>query len=145
MNDINRAPKRRRILLADDDAVIQEVVQRLAERRGHALLQANTGRGALALAISAQPDIIVLDLEFPDADGRDILCQLKADNRTKHIPVVVWSGRDGHGSDNKISLNRGAEDFVEKGEAGPLLLKLERVLLRLDQERARRTSVENAR
>jgi CheY-like chemotaxis protein len=136
MNEVTRARQGRRILLADDDAVIQQVVQRLAERRGHELLQANTGRGALALAITAQPDIIVLDLEFPDADGRDILCKLKADDRTKHIPVVVWSGRDGHGSDSKISLSRGAEDFVEKGEAGLLLLKLERVLLRLDQERA---------
>src|SRR5450432_3271356 len=93
MNECKGVSQRRRILLADDDDALQRVVQRLAERRGHELLHATTGRGALALAISSQPDIIVLDLEFPDADGRDVLCKLKADERTKRIPIVVWSGR----------------------------------------------------
>jgi CheY-like chemotaxis protein len=135
MTDDSHAKISRKILLADDNRALQEVVKRVAERRGHRIIQAITGASALAVAIETQPDVIVLDMEFPDADGRDVLKELKADPRTAHIPVVVWSGRHGHTSDNRISLDLGAEDFVEKTDAQLLLLKLERVLLRLDQKR----------
>jgi CheY-like chemotaxis protein len=124
-------PNRRRILLADDDEVVQEVVKVVAERRGYSVLPASTGLAALSLAVSEAPDLIVLDMSFPDADGRDVLRKLKADRRTAHIPVVVWSGgRDGHDSDSKISLDLGAAEYVEKGDAELFVSKLERVLAR---------------
>jgi CheY-like chemotaxis protein len=127
-------PKRpRRILLADDNEVVQEVVSRVAEKHGHKIIRAITGAGAFELAAGAQPDLIVLDIEFPDADGRDVLAKLKADKRTAHIPVVVWSGREGNDSDSRISLDLGAEDYVQKSDAHHLIAKLERVLLRLDR------------
>jgi CheY-like chemotaxis protein len=135
MTDDSQAKISRKILLADDNRALQEVVRRVAERRGHRMIQAITGASTLAIAIEAQPDVIVLDMEFPDADGRDVLKELKAEPRTAHIPVLVWSGRHGHTSDSRISLDLGAEDFVEKTDAQLLLLKLERVLLRLDQKR----------
>jgi cyclic di-GMP phosphodiesterase len=135
MTESTKAKISRKILLADDNRAIQEVVKRIAERRGHQLVQAVTGASTLVIAIETQPDVIVLDMDFPDADGRDVLRQLKVEARTAHIPVIVWSGRDGHGSDGRISLDLGAEDFVEKTDAQLLLLKLERVLLRLDEER----------
>lgn len=125
-----RGPSRR-ILLADDNEAIQRTVERVAAKRGHTIIHALTGASTLALAIETQPDIIVLDMDFPDADGRDVLSRLKAEARTAHIPAVVWSGRDGHGSDSRISLSLGAEDFVEKHDAKLMILKLERVLLRL--------------
>jgi len=135
MSEIGKAKISRRILLADDNRALQDVVKRVAERRGHELFHATTGASTLSIAIETQPDIIVLDMDFPDADGRDVLRQLKAEPRTQHIPVLVWSGRDGHASDGHISLDLGAEDFVQKTDAQRLLHKLERVLLRLDQER----------
>jgi len=135
MTEDAKAKISRKILLADANRAIQEVVNRIAERRGHQMVQAVTGASTLAVAIETQPDVIVLDMAFPDADGRDVLRKLKLEPRTAHIPVVVWSGRDGHGSDSRISLDLGAEDFVEKTDAQLLLLKLERVLLRLDQQR----------
>ena len=135
MTEDAKAKISRKILLADANRAIQEVVNRIAERRGHQMVQAVTGASTLAVAIETQPDVIVLDMAFPDADGRDVLRKLKLEPRTAHIPVVVWSGRDGHGSDGRISLDLGAEDFVEKTDAQLLLLKLERVLLRLDQQR----------
>ena len=129
----NAKPVRRcRILLVDDNEAIQRIVERVAEKRGHQLLRALTGAAALEAAISAQPDIIVLDMGLPDADGRDVLNQLKADKRTTHIPVVVWSGREGE-SDSRISLSLGAEDYVEKTDPVLLVRKIERVLLRLDE------------
>jgi two-component system, OmpR family, alkaline phosphatase synthesis response regulator PhoP len=119
--------------VADDDAVVQEVVRCAAEEAGHQITAATTGAQALALAVTLQPDLIVLDMEFPDADGRDVLAKLKADARTAHIPVLVWSGRKVNESDSRIALTLGAEDYVEKNNAQLLMRKLERVLLRLDE------------
>lgn len=138
-----KAQRSRKILLADRNPSVQRVVQQAAEQRGHVLLQATSAAATLILASETQPDLIVLDLAFTDADGRDVLRQLKTRGDTANIPVVVWSGREGHESDSRISLDLGAEDYVEKDELGPhlkvakddahlLLLKLERVLLRLD-------------
>jgi CheY-like chemotaxis protein len=135
MSENEKAKISRRILVADDNRAIQEAVRRVAERRGHEIIHATSGALAISVAIETQPDVIVLDMEFPDADGRDILRKLKAEPRTARIPVVVWSGRHGHPSDSRISLDLGAEDFVEKTDAHLLLLKVERVLLRLDQDR----------
>jgi CheY-like chemotaxis protein len=132
MTEIEKSRRPRRILLADDNEIIQRSVKRVAEKAGHEVIRATTGASALVTAIEQQPDLIVLDMEFPNDDGRDILKKLKADSRTAHIPVVVWSGRKGHDSDSRISLELGAEDYVEKDDALLLLRKLERVLLRLD-------------
>jgi len=128
----NKKPSRR-VLLADDNEALQVAVRRVAESRGHQILRATTGATAFTVALEAQPDVIVLDMAFPDADGRDVLRKLKNDARTAHIPVLVWSGRSGHESDSRISLDLGAEDYVEKSDAQLLLRKLERVLLRLDE------------
>jgi CheY-like chemotaxis protein len=132
MTETEKKLRSRRILLADDNEAIQKVVARVAQMRGHQLVQAVTGASAFALAVGTQPDVIVLDMDLPDADGRDVLGKLKGDERTAHITVVVWSGRAGHPSDSRISLDLGAEDYVEKSDASLLIRKLERVLLRLD-------------
>ncbi len=148
MTNGDKAPRSRLILLADSSEAVQRVVKQVAEQRGHRLIQATTAKATLILADETQPDLVVLDLAFADADGRDVLRQLKATASTKHIPVVVWSGRDEHASDSRISLDLGAEDYVEKDEKGDpsadayierddaqlLLLKLERILLRLSGE-----------
>lgn len=123
-------PARRRILLADDNAVVQKTVKRAVEKYGHELIEVTQGAAVHAVAVLARPDVIVLDIQFPDADGRDVLARLKADPRTASIPVVVWSGRSTSESDSRISLELGAEDYVEKNDALLLMRKLDRVLLR---------------
>lgn len=134
MNESANSVPSYRILLADDNEAIQRIVERFAEKRGHQIIPALTGAAALEAAIASQPDIIVLDMGLPDADGRDVLNKLKADSRTAHIPVVVWSGREGE-SDSRISLTLGAEDYVEKTDPLLLIRKLERVLLRIDESK----------
>src|SRR5690242_6469190 len=120
----------RRILFADDDPGVQRALGRLASKRGFELLPVLAGSDVYQTALAEKPDLIVLDIHFPDADGRDVLSRLKADARTAGIPVVVWSGRDPQ-SDRRIALDLGAEDYVEKRDASSLLPKIERVLLRL--------------
>jgi DNA-binding response OmpR family regulator len=124
----------RQILLADDDEQVQRAVTRVAEKSGYHVIRVTVGSDVVTRAVETNPELIVLDIAFPDADGRDILKTLKSDARTAEIPVLVWSGRDPE-SDRKIALSLGAEDYVEKTDAQTLLRKIQRVLLRLDSDR----------
>lgn len=120
----------RRILLAEDNEELQGLVKRLARSYGHEVIQTGLGGEVLSLAIEQRPHLIVLDIGFPDIDGRDVLARLKADERTASIPVLIWSGRMEAESDRRIALDLGAEDYLEKIDAPALLRKIERVLLR---------------
>jgi two-component system, OmpR family, phosphate regulon response regulator PhoB len=130
VNRKEHSSERRRILLADGNVEVQKMVRQVAEKFGHELIEVTLGAAVHAVAALARPDVIVLDMVFPDADGRDVLARLKADPRTWSIPVVVWSDRATHDSDSRISLELGAEDYVEKTDAQLLVRKLDRVLLR---------------
>jgi CheY-like chemotaxis protein len=130
-------PKPRcRILLADDDPIVQRAVRRIAEQHGHELVEVTASALVHETAMQARPDLIVLDVTFPDADGRDLLAQLKADERTKDIPVLVWSAHHDRDSESRIALALGAEDYVEKSDAELLMRKIERVLFRLRESAA---------
>jgi two-component system KDP operon response regulator KdpE len=123
-----------KILLADDDPAIQRMVQRVATDFGHQLIQVKKGAAVLSTALDVEPELIVLDIGFPDADGRDVLAQLKAEPRTAKIPVLIWSGRHDLESERRIAISLGAEDYVEKTDAGLLMRKIERLLFRLKGE-----------
>jgi DNA-binding response OmpR family regulator len=119
-----------KILVADDNAALQRIVRRLLERQGYSVIQLADAVDLVEQAAASRPDAIVLDVGFPNADGRDLLSSLKRDARTEHIPVLVWSGQD-PGSQRRIALDLGAEDFVEKGTADDLVFRINRLLLRL--------------
>ena len=124
------------ILIADDDELAHDLLGHLAARRGHHIVHAMSGKVVLSAARETQPDLIVLDIGFPDADGRDLLRELKAEASTAHIPVLVWSGRKGNSSDSRVALELGAEDYVEKSDPALFMQKIERVMLRLRQDEA---------
>ena len=123
--------KRCRILLADDDPEVQRAVRRVAAGYGHEIVPVTSGAAVCEAAVRLMPDLIVLDVTFPDADGRDLLRQLKESPQTKGIPVLVWSARHDRDSESRIALSLGAEDYVEKSDAELLMRKIERLLLRL--------------
>ena len=125
-----------RILVAEDNEKLQELVKRALEREGYRVAQAFNGAQLGREVLQTRPDLIVLDVKLPDADGRDLLSMLKRDPTTAEIPVVVWSGRD-PGSDRQIALDLGAEDYVEKGAPSELVSKIERILFRLNERRLR--------
>jgi CheY-like chemotaxis protein len=125
-----------RILLADDDPQVQSAVRRVAAQYGHEILPVTAGAAVCEIATRLLPDLIVLDVTFPDADGRDLLRQLKSAPQTKDIPVLVWSARLDRESESRIALSLGAEDYVEKSDAQLLLRKIERVLLKFSDSAA---------
>jgi CheY-like chemotaxis protein len=103
-----------RILVAEDDAAVAKLYSAYAQGRGHELLFARDGAETLVVAATQLPDIVLLDIAMPKLDGRDVLRQLKTDQRTRAIPVLVVSafGGDQHMRDQLVEL--GAADVMEK-------------------------------
>ena len=98
------------ILLVDDDAALLSTLSLNLRARGHDVLTADTGEGALDVARSTDPDVVILDLGLPDLPGTEVLRQLRV---WSAVPVIVLSAR--HGSDDKVqALDLGADDYVTK-------------------------------
>ena len=80
-----------RVLVIDDDPDLGRVVRRVLELEGYDVVLSDDGLRGLAAAQRQRPDVIVLDLMMPIMDGYEVLRQLRADARTRHIAVVVLS------------------------------------------------------
>ncbi len=84
----------RRILLIDDEETIQEVVQVGIEiEAGWQVAIASSGSEGINLAQSQQPDAILLDVMMPDMDGISTLSNLKANDKTRAIPVIFLTAK----------------------------------------------------
>ena len=120
-------PGKRRILVVDDEAGLQKLVRRHAERQGLEVLEAVTSAQGLAEAIAGKPDLILLDLHLPDGDGIALLEKLKTDPRTANIPVVAWSGSDAEESEVEV-LRAGATAYFDKSDLKPLMRRIAELL-----------------
>jgi two-component system OmpR family response regulator len=107
----------------DDEAILQKLVSRHAERAGFEVTIASTAAEALELATTVCPDAILLDLLLPDGSGIDVLARLKAEPKTASIPVVVWSGSDVREGRSK-AIDAGAVDYFEKRELKETVIRL---------------------
>jgi CheY-like chemotaxis protein len=84
----------RRILLVDDEEHIREVTQMSLEMTaGWEVLTVGSGNEGLAAAAAEQPDAILLDMMMPDMDGPATFQGLRANQRTRHIPVVLLTAK----------------------------------------------------
>jgi len=128
------------ILLADDNADMRDYVTRLLEDHWTVEVVAD-GEAALARAQAAPPDLILSDIMMPGLDGYQLLQALRADERTRGIPVIFLSARAG--DEARIEgLSAGADDYLVKPFSARELLarvgtRLEIARLRREAERAR--------
>lgn len=103
----------RKILLIEDDVQIQELVRFNIEREGFAVLSASDGEQGLDLARREKPDLIILDLTLPVIDGYDVCKNLRGQEDTVAIPIIILSARDDV-ADKVIALELGADDYMTK-------------------------------
>ena len=103
----------KRILVADDDKLIRQVIGELLSRTGYVVAEAANGKEVMAHVNLAPPDLIILDLAMPSVDGFQVLAWLKADELTRFIPIIVITGQEGR-SERVRSLELGADDFLMK-------------------------------
>lgn len=115
-----------RVLVVDDEPQIRRALRVALRANGYSVVEAETGEEALDAAATSRPDIIVLDLGLPDADGVDVCRRLR---EWTHTPVVVLSVR-GDEEAKVRALDEGADDYVTKPFSMPELLARMRVALR---------------
>ena len=110
------------ILIVDTEQMVQNALRRACARARFASRAVLDGARAFELALSLQPDLILLNVHLPPADGRDILRALKTNETTATIPIFVHSGC-GAREDRLSVLELGAEDYFEKGYDLTLLFR----------------------
>lgn len=82
-----------KILVCDDEPHIVHVVASKLRNAGFEVLSASNGREGLDLALDQLPDLIFTDYQMPLLSGLELCAKLRADERTRHIPVVILSAR----------------------------------------------------
>ena len=77
-----------KILVVDDEEKFTKLYSTILMKEGYEVVTASGAERGLELAVSSQPDLILLDVMMPSVDGPEMLERLAADARTKHIPVI---------------------------------------------------------
>lgn len=118
-----------KIILADDDKDILQLVKMRLESNGFVVKLAPNGENLSALTRSEKPDAILLDLNMEGVSGYNLCIQLKMVKETENIPVILFSADDNLG---KTARMCGADDYISKPfTLSEMLYKLNRVIYRL--------------
>jgi DNA-binding response OmpR family regulator len=130
-NEDSVQTSRQTILLVDDDAGISRLVAEILEEEGYRVETVATGAAAEASIERLRPDLVILDIMLPDADGL-MLCQRLLTQWSAPIIMLSGSRRE---SDRVLSLRLGADDFIAKPfDAFELVARVQAVLRRAPRE-----------
>jgi len=103
---------KKKILIADDETGIRLTVGRILDK-DYVVLEATNGEEAVEIAKVQKPDLILMDLIMPKMDGYAACSQIKADEATKGIPVVILTAV-GNELNKKFATEMGAEGYITK-------------------------------
>ena len=102
-----------KLLLVEDNEMNRDMLSRRLERKGYQVVMALDGEQAIAMAQSENPALILMDMSLPVLDGWEATRRLKADDRTRAIPVIALTGHAlaGH---SKGAMEAGCDAFITK-------------------------------
>jgi len=117
------------ILCVEDEPEMIDLMRLILGRRGFEVKGANGGVEGLKMIRESVPDLILLDLMMPDMDGWEVYQQLKADEKTRHIPVIVVTAK-AQSIDKVLGLHIAkVDDYIAKPfSPQELLNSVEKVL-----------------
>lgn len=127
------------VMVVDDDLDILSILTFTFESRGYRVRKATSGEEALQVVRKFTPDVFVLDVTLPGIDGMELCRELRAQARTRHVPVLFLTGRD---QPEMVvqGFEAGGDDYVVKPFNMQELLARVENLLRRKQEAARPAS-----
>jgi chemosensory pili system protein ChpA (sensor histidine kinase/response regulator) len=111
------------VMVVDDSLTVRKITGRLLEREGYQVLTAKDGVDALEQMKDLLPAVMLVDIEMPRMDGFDLTRQVRADPRTRHIPIIVISSRTAEKHRNQ-ALQLGVNAFLGKPYPEAELLQL---------------------
>ena len=115
----------KRILLVEDNEMNRDMLSRRLQRRGFELTMAFDGQAGIDAADSQLPDLILMDMSLPQIDGWEATRRLKANTKTREIPIVALTAHAMDGEREK-ALAAGCDDYDTKP------VDLERLLKKMD-------------
>ena len=119
---------KRRILIVEDNADIAELLAIRLELAGYSTCKTRDAASGIGGVYSYKPHAVLLDIGLPDHDGFSVLQAIKADPRTRQIPVLMLTARQALG-DIPAALKLGARDYVTKPfDDRKLLIRVARLL-----------------
>ncbi|MBQ4369766.1 MAG: response regulator transcription factor [Oscillospiraceae bacterium] len=98
------------VLIVDDEPGIVEILKFNLSREGYNTLAAYDGQSGLELALSARPDLILLDVMLPKMDGFDVCREIR---KTSNVPIIMLTAREEE-NDKVLGLDLGADDYITK-------------------------------
>jgi DNA-binding response OmpR family regulator len=115
------------VLLVEDERKLRELVRSYLERAGFTVVSTESGAEAITLALSASPDLVVLDLGLPDVPGETVARELRAAGTTPILMLTAKSAEE----DRIRGLELGADDYVTKPfSPRELVLRVQAILRR---------------
>lgn len=123
----------KKIVYIEDDPEMIDLVELILNRHGFSVTGAHGGRQGIDIVRQVNPDLILLDLMMPDLDGWDVYQQLKADEATKAIPVIVITAK-AQSIDKVLGLHIAkVDDYISKPfRPQELLDSVDRILNKRD-------------
>ncbi|MEB3225862.1 MAG: response regulator transcription factor [Synechococcus sp.] len=123
----------KRILVVDDDPILQKILESLLQQAGYSVKTALSGEQGLSIWSEFQPDLIISDVRMPGIDGFELCRQIRSEPSGQLIPFLFLSSQTN--LDNRLEGHfSGADDYVTKPfEMPELLAKIERQLTRSEQ------------
>jgi GAF domain-containing protein/CheY-like chemotaxis protein len=107
----------RPVLVVDDDAGLRQLLRRMLEPEGYAVVEAENGRVALERLRDVSPSVILLDLMMPEMDGFEFVTEVRRHEGWRAIPIIVITARD-LSADDRARLNGYVERILQKGTHG---------------------------
>ena len=133
------------VLIVNDEPDQLQLMQRLLDKAGFAVLTAEDGVGGLALARKERPDLVISDVSMPHMNGLEFCRRLRADSDLKTVPILLISARQKDTDTIVAGLSAGADDYLEIPFDGTrLIAKVSRLLERSRIEASYRDLVEQA-
>lgn len=129
-----------RILVIEDEADIQELIRFNLEKDNYKVICRGTGDEGLKAALAAPPDLVLLDLMLPGMDGLTVCRRLRADEKTKAVPVIMLTAKSAE-ADVVAGLELGADDYITKPFSPRVLLARVRAIRRRTAETVGNTEV----
>jgi two-component system phosphate regulon response regulator PhoB len=130
-----------KILVIEDDKDISELMEFNLKAENFRVELSYNGKEGLQKAQKGLPDLILLDLMLPDLNGLEVCKELKRDNRTKHIPIIMVTAK-GSEMDRVVGFELGADDYLAKPfSTRELILRVKAILRRTQGKEEREDEI----